>query len=100
MQPLRHAALACGAAMLAGAASACTPVPWDTVGGVKQLPPEVQTLLLNGGDVADPGWPYSFGDVMDHSQPQRRLRLGVVGSDCVRMWNKVVVAGAIRCTIN
>jgi len=80
----RRAALASGAGLLAGAASACTPVPWDTVGGVAQLPPEVQTLLLNGGDMADPGWNYNAGDVIDMSLPMRRLRLAVVGNDCVR----------------
>lgn len=83
--PLRHAALACGAGLLVGAASACTPVPWDTVGGIKQLPPEVQTLLLNGGEVADPGWPFHSGFGSDSNLPRRRLILAVVGSDCARV---------------
>ena len=80
----RRAALASGAGLLAGAASACTPVPWDTVGGIAQLPPEVQTLLRNGAAIADPGWPFNAGDFIDFSLPMRRLRLAVVGSDCVR----------------
>jgi len=76
--------LAC-AGCFVGAASACTPVPWDTVGGVAQLPPEVQTLLLKGADMADPGWPFYAGFGSDTSLPKRRLILAVVGSDCVRV---------------
>jgi hypothetical protein len=76
--------LACGAVLLTGAAAACTPEPWDTVGGVAQLPPEVQTLLLNGGDVADPGEVFSAGDFNPQNLPMRGLKLAVVGSDCVR----------------
>lgn len=77
--------LTLASAAQATAAPACTPVPWDPVWSTGELPPGVQALVRNGADLAEPGQPYNAGDVIDTSQPMRRLMRAVVGRDCVEV---------------
>lgn len=72
-------------ASVAHATPACTPVPWNPVWTVRELPPEVQAALGDPTYIAAPGANYNDGDMVDPSLPMRRLILGVIGADCIHV---------------
>jgi hypothetical protein len=72
-------------ASAAHAAPACTPVPWDPVWTVKELPQGVQAALRGANGMADAGGSFNATDVGDSSLPMRRMIVGVIGADCVHV---------------
>jgi hypothetical protein len=62
--------------------------PARTVTRIAQLPPEVQSLLLENGPVSDPGGPFNASDVfiVDDPTPGQRLVSGQAGPDAICLW--------------
>jgi hypothetical protein len=62
--------------------------PARTVTRIAQLPPEVQSLLLENGPVSDPGSPFNASDVfiVDDPTSGQRLVSGQAGPDAICLW--------------